>query len=261
MTSFTIDAAPQVAPEAALAADIQERLSHLYRLAQRSNYVFASPLGPFVHALQQHDVPRFVYFGPHTSDRSLRLAFHAGFNSKDFAGSLALLALVERLATEPTLGHGLNLSFFPLVDVRGVDTTKGTRDLSGEHWGFSHQPEIALLEKDARRRAYHGFVRVTTTSDEIPVVRLSSREPGAGLGAELISSDDIAPWPVRFEVGRRHALSGPLTLADDLPVQPFELTLALPSSWAAATATAAAQAILTRFVVRYRGLQAYAEHI
>lgn len=111
-------AVPPAPPVAS--ADFGRRLTDLYRLSERSRHVFGSPIGPFRRHSLAYSVPRFVYFGPHTSDESLRMAFYAGFDSEDLRGTFGLLQLVERLAIEPEAGQGLNLSFFPLVDVLGL---------------------------------------------------------------------------------------------------------------------------------------------
>ena len=114
-----------------------EQLDALYGLVQRSNYVFGSPLGPFHWQARTYHVPRFVYFGPDGSDAAVRLAFLAGFDHRDLRGTLALLHFVERLALKPDVGQGLNLSFFPLVDVLGLsglgeDRRRG-RHCHGQH--------------------------------------------------------------------------------------------------------------------------------
>jgi hypothetical protein len=54
---------------------------------------------------------------------------------------------------------------------------------------------------------------------------------------------------------------GPLTVADDLPVQPFELTLRLPRAWPDEIHHRAVTDILMRFIFRYRAFQAYAQHL
>ncbi len=245
------------------AAGLAERLSALYTLAQRSHHIFASPIGPFYHQSRHFNLPRFVYFGPHASDESLRLAIYAGEDARDLQTSLGVLHLVERLALDPALGHGLNLSFFPLVDVLGLQAGLPPRALAGEHWGFTREPELSLLEKDARLRGYHAFVRVVPAADDLITVRLRSHDLLGTLGSELITSEDIEPWPVRFETGERQALpgSGPLTIGDDLPFRPFELTLALPAEWPQPLFDAATVSILGRFIERYRSHRAYAQNL
>jgi hypothetical protein len=183
---------------------LSEYLSKLYALSQRSNYVFASPIGPFYHRARHLSLPRFVYFGPHTHDESLRLAFLSGFNHQDLRGSLALLQFIEQLVLKPDLGHGLNLSLFPLLDVVGLYHGVKNRHLGDEDWFRPKTPEIELLGKDARTRGYHGFVNIETVpgGDEITV---SLRSTDEASGVELISSEDFDPLPVRWEANAFNA--------------------------------------------------------
>src|SRR5688500_11018077 len=122
-------------------AAFSEQLSSLYRLVQRSRHVFGSPLGPIVSDTRQLYLPRFVYFGPHASEAALRLSFLAGFDHRDLRSTLALLRFVEGLALEPDLGQGLNLSFFPLVDVVGLSRGESARSLAAHSWSRPTAPE------------------------------------------------------------------------------------------------------------------------
>ena len=252
----------------ALASPIQaltERLGSLYGLSQKSDYVFASPLGPFYFRARHLHLPRFVYFGPHTHDESLCLAFLTGFDSRDLRGSLALLHFVERLTLTPDIGQGLNLSFFPVVDALGAYLGHVGRNLGQVHWSRAAEPEIDLLEKDARIRGYHGFVRIETGSEDVLTVRLRGVSSATvhAQGVELISSEDFEPWPVRWESAaiETRPTEGPLSIVDDLPIRPFELTLRLPASWTEETYREAVGSILKRFILRYRSLQAYGQYL
>lgn len=246
-----------------LPAELEARIAALYALAQRSDHVFASPLGPFHHATRPYHVPHFAYFGPHTSDESPRIAFYAGERHGELHGALALLHFVRQLARTPEIGHGLNLSFFPLVDVLGTHTGDPTRHLADEHWALSCQPELSLLEKDIRLREYHAFVRVVATTDELVGVRLRSRFALGAWGGELLTSADVEPWPVRFEAEELPVapVTGPLTAGDDLACLPFELTLALPAAWTQPESDAATASILHRFVDCYRAARGYAQNL
>lgn len=248
-----------------LPAAFSEQLSSLYQLVQRSNYLFGSPMGPFFFGARSFHLPRFVYFGPNTSDASLRLAFLAGFDHRDLRSTLAMLRLVEGLALKPDLGQGLNLSFFPLLDVLGLAQLAGVRRLEQENWAHTTAPEIVLLEKETRQRAFHGFVRLETApGEDIVVVRLRAPAPLENIAPalELISSEDVSPLPVRWEsestAETRH---GPLDIADDLPLPPFELVVRLPAAWPLDLYAEAAASILKRFVLRYRGFISYAQHL
>src|SRR5688572_14885204 len=137
-----------------LSAALGDQLSTLYAHAQRSEHVFGTPLGPFEHAGRQHHLPRFVYFGPHTSEESPRLAFLAGLDSRDLRPTLALLHLVEELALRPDIGQSLHLAFYPLVDVLGHLQQGGERDLAAQGWATATAPELDLLARDSRLRTY-----------------------------------------------------------------------------------------------------------
>lgn len=242
------------------------RLSALYSLSQKSNYIFASPLGPVYQGGRHLHVPRFVYFGPHTHDQSLRLAFLAGFDSADLRAAVAVTDLIEELAGSPDLGQGLNLSFFPLIDVLGLGRGERDRNLAQENWSRSHAPEINVLEKDARLRGYHGFIRLDTTSDDGAIsVRLRSapEQIAAAPGIELVSSHDFEPWVVQWESGapQDKPADGPLTVVDDLPIRPFELTIRLPKDWTAEVYQSAIKVILHRLILRQRALQSYSQHL
>src|SRR6202161_21781 len=89
-------------------------LSAIYKLTQESNHLFASPLGPFHLGRRHAYLPRLVFFGPHASDESWRLAFLAGFDARDGRSSHSLLTLAERLAADSEGGEGVLLAFFTI---------------------------------------------------------------------------------------------------------------------------------------------------
>lgn len=242
-----------------------EQLAALYDLVERSKFVFGSPLGPFVAQERFFHLPRFVYFGPHTSDVSLRLAFTAGLDRRDLRSTLALLHLVEQLALKPDIGQGLNLSFFPLVDVLGLAGLALDRSLGAAHWGRSNAPEINLLAQDARLTGYHGFVRLESSlGQDMATVQLRFAATDLPTpDVELISSDDFEPYSVRWEAVRENprSLQGPLSIDADLPVRPFELTLRLPSAWSAELYREATASILKRFIIRHRAFLGYAQDL
>jgi hypothetical protein len=245
-----------------LSAALGDQLSTLYGLAQRSDYVFGTPLGPFFHADRHHYLPRFVYFGPHTSEESPRLAFLAGLDSRDLRPTLALLHLIEQLALKPSIGQSLHLAFYPLVDVLGHLQQVKDRNLPAEEWSAPSAPEMELLVKDSRLSTYHAFIRVESGSaDDVVTLRLRSTG-GADAGLPLISSEDTEPFPVRWEIEYGPApAAGPLSLGGDLPFRPLDLTLRVPADWSPEFYREAVASILQRFIVRYRGFLAYGQHL
>ena len=265
ISSRFIAVTPVPAPAASPTYAFTAQLSALYALSQKNNHIFGSPLGPVYSGGRAVYLPRFVFFGPHATDESWRLAFLAGFDRRDLRAGQAVLRLVASLAENSEHGHGLNLTFFPLIDTAGARSDPDSRHLERAHWARSTAPEIDLLEKDARLRGYHGFIRVESTSEEDELIIVRVREP-AGLlpspDVELISSEETEPFPVRFErTAGSDIPDGPLTVADDLPVQPFELTLRIPTAWSDDLYHEAVRVILTRFILRYRAFQAYGQHL
>jgi hypothetical protein len=245
-----------------LSAALGEQLSTLYELAQRSDHVFGTPLGPFTHGDRGHYVPRFVYFGPHTSEESPRLAFLAGVDHRDLRSTLALLHLVEELARKPDLGQSLHVAFYPLVDVLGHLRQTENRNLAAHAWAAPTAPEIELLAKDSRLRAYHAFIRVESgRADDAVTVRVRTTG-GPGTALTLLSSEDVEPYAVRWEIEMGPApASGPLSLGEDLPFRPLDITLQVPIDWAPEFYREAVASILKRFIVRYRGFLAYGQHL
>ena len=243
-----------------LSAALGQQLATLYALAQKSEHVFGTPLGPFEHGGRQHYVPRFVYFGPQTSEESPRLAFLAGLDGRDLRPTLALLHLIEELALAPSLGQSLHLAFYPLVDVLGQQA--GARDLGTHGWTNPSAPELELLARESRLRSYHAFIRVESVSSDDAITLRLRTSGNSSFGAPLISSEDTDPFPIRWEIESGPApVAGPLTLADDLPFRPLDLTLRVPASWSPEFYSGAVASILKRFIVRYRGFLAYGQNL
>ena len=258
-------AEPPPAPPGGVADSLRSDLSALYALSQHSRYLFASPVGPFPAGGAPAYLPRFVFFGPHACDDSWRLAFLAGFDHGDLRASRALVALATRLTADSETGHALNLTFFPLVDAGGLASGERGRGLAGARWEPGAPGEIGLLQHDARQRGYHGFVRLETAGRGEDLIVIGVRGPYARAQSpdlELITSEETRTFPVRLEAdGGGPAREGPLSLTDELPLAPFELTLRIPGSWSDDAYQHAAVTLLERFLRRYRAFQAYGQHL
>jgi hypothetical protein len=257
---------PVVSADASSVDQLQAPLSALYTLTQSSPNVFASPLGPFAIGTRQTFLPRFMFFGPHASDASWRLCCLAGFDPRDLRPSRAVLALVELLAQEVETAHGLNLSIFPLVDTAALRGGPWDRRRGEAHWGRASTPEIRLLEQDARLRGYHGFIRVETADPDAESAVIAVRGVVAEAltpDLELIAHEEAAGIPVRFERSAPPfaAAAGPLSIEDDLPFAPFELSVRIPRSWSDRHYPCAAAKLLRRFLWRYRAFQAYGQNL
>jgi hypothetical protein len=244
---------------------LHAELSALYERAQDSRYIFASPLGPLFVSGRAAYLPRFVFFGPNASDDSWRVCLYAGLDRRDLRGSKALLALASLLAADSAAGHGLNLTFIPVVDVG--DPAEGTPQgaLASAGWGRQPPPEIALLAADARQRGYHGFVTVETAPPGDHLIGVCVRGSAAGglsPGIELVTPEETRSFSVRMEPpsDRARPAAGPLSLPE-LPVHPFALTLRIPGSWPDEAYQHAAATLIERILRRYRAYQAHGQHL
>lgn len=248
-----------------LPAAFAEQLSDLYALVEHSPHLFASPLGAIETRDRLLHFPRFVYFGPNASEAAVRLSISAGIDHRDLRSTLALLHLVEELSRAPNLGQGLNLSIFPLVDLLGLAQIRTDRQLAAENWANSETPEIVLLERDARLRAYHGFIHLESVYDDDAVtihLRAAAPEENLAPPIEFISSLDFELPAVRWETDATPCFEhGPLSVADDLPVRPFELTIRVPALWPLDRYENTAALILRGFVQRFRALFTYGQHL
>ena len=134
------------------------------------------------------------------------------------------------------------------------------------HWGRRPPPEIALLACDARQRGYHGFVTVETAPPGDDAISICVRGSAAAVmspDAELITSQETGSFPVRFEARGCEGApsSGPLSIASELPLDPFQLILRIPGSWPDDAHRHAAATIIERVLRRYRAYQAHAQHL
>lgn len=255
---------PRPSHSARIATHLASRISTLYKLAEGSEAVFGSPLGPFDEGAVSHYLPHFVYFGSHQSSAALSLAVLAGFNREELPAVRAQLALIEELIKQPDIGRGINVSFFPVANVRGLLGEGGSRDLLGEHWGRSLEPEIRLIHQYSKQQGYQGFLRIASTSDREPsaLVRSVLSTTAHPTGVEVFSSTDFDPWPVRFEaVSQSLVAGGPLSFSGDPAFAPFEVELALPADWPQSRWDRELSRHLKRLIISYRGFQAYGQHL
>jgi hypothetical protein len=247
---------------------LSARLRRLYATTERAPAVFASPHGPVVAQGREYPIPRFVYLSPFGADETLRVAVHAGYDHRDERSTDAVLHVIERLLLSPDLGDGINVTFYPLIDILG-NASGESRGLAAESWLDPVSPEIELLARDARQRAFDVFARLEVapfahgSSDDLVVVRLRGglAEDLRHHGDDFLSSADFDPFPVRFELESGPVREGPLTLADDFGRTPIELTLILPDSRTPELYREAVALISKRLILRYRGHQAYGQHI
>jgi hypothetical protein len=236
-----MSAAPLIRPRP-FGDAVLDRLARLSPRAERSRSLFAAPLGPDEHGLY---LPRFVAFGPNSTDADAHLSLLAGFSAEDESASLAAFDLLEEATAAPSLIGGVVLDVVPVVN-------RGTGDLWSAPWLAANRPELTLLEREYRRRAPHA------------VVQLRSGAPRVPQGS--VRGDALAHWldnasPALFaalwrQTPRENFVVETIDeIVPDLPFRPLEIQLTLGPN---AEGNAAA---LRAIVQRIRELLAHAQHL
>ncbi len=221
---------------------VLDRLARLSPRAERSASLFAAPLGPDEHGFY---LPRFIAFGPNSTDADARISLLAGFDESDDASSLAAFDLLDFATGTPAAIGGVVLDVVPVVN-------RGTGDLWSASWISGDRPELALLEREYRRLAPHAVVKLRRGPWRFP--------QGAVRGTSLSHwLDEAAPalhaagWVE--EQAQEFVTEGIDGLVPDLPFRPFELHLTLGRD---SDGNAAA---LRAIVQRIRELLAHAQHL
>jgi len=240
-------------------------LERLTMLASYSPNLFASPLGPLHHQGEQYLLPRHVFFGENSAEEAWRIGIYSGFSGLDARLGLGALRALERLVLEPRLGESLNLVFHSFVNPSGLtDGTVATRAghrLLEQNWATSPAAELQLLERDARTMQYNGVIllRSDPSATELRgLLRGFSPDEPFLHGEPSQGASKIGYLPFKFPVQwEQHpegylAKTGPLTLADDLRLRPFEVTLLVPASASVEWASHAVSHTLRVFLNNFR---------
>ncbi len=221
---------------------VLDRLARLSPRAERSTSLFAAPLGPDGQGFY---LPRFVAFGPNSTDFDARISVLAGFSESDEVSSLAAFDLVEHAVAAPATIGGVVLDVVPLVN-------RGSGDLWSGSWITGERPELALLEREYRRLAPHAVVKLRHGPWRFPQATVR----GESLGQWL---DGAAPALLAAgwveQPAHELIVEGIDGLVPDLPFRPLELQLTLGRD--AAGNAAALRAI----VQRIRALIAHGQHL
>ena len=221
---------------------VLDRLARLSPRAERSTALFAAPLGPDEQGFY---LPRFVAFGPNSTDFDARISVLAGFAENDDASSVAAFDLIENAVAVPATIGGVVLDVVPLVN-------RGSGDLWSASWITGERPELALLEREYRRLAPHAVVKLRQGPWRFPQGTVRGEALSHWLD-EAAPALHAAGW-VEHQA-HEFLVEGIDGLVPDLPFRPLELQLTLGRDTAGNTAA------LHAIVQRIRALLAHGQHL
>jgi murein peptide amidase A len=131
-------------------------------LAEVCQEIVGAVAGSFDVEGKRYTIPSFVFRGPATRLRPIRLGLFALLHGDEPAGALGLERLLSSLANHPAPARGYELSCYPLCNPTGYeDGTRHNRagfNLNREFWHGSALPEIKIIEDELRERQFDGII-------------------------------------------------------------------------------------------------------
>lgn len=233
-------------------------LSLLRKVVRSSEKTFSSPLGGFTQGKSSYYLPRLVHVGQNAGNDPIRLGLLAGFHGDALAGPRALLELIRILESEPLLGKGYELYFYPVINPTGIEAgtalSRSGKDLRKEFGKGSDEPEIYYLEQELVTKSFHGLIHLMgqpntdrftiamTSTNLEPVVQAALKAASYFLEAQDISKNTILT-----------KISKPKSLSRS---GPFELTLTFPQEESVLIQVISTVFALKTILERYREVMA-----
>lgn len=202
-------------------------------LAESSRSLYRRDLGTFTSGGSEYALPAFLHLGPKTDRAPLRVALLAALHGDELEGTLGLLQFVNQLQRRPEAATGFTLYFYPVVNPTGLEDftrlSRNGKDLNREFWRGSGEPEVRLLERELKRRAFHGIVRLHSQRDTTSFHGQAGGAPYAGTLLASALRAASAFLPVRYgEHPVLNSVAGELRPRTEGGSEPFELALCSP---------------------------------
>lgn len=223
---------------------------------------------------EPHEIPRFVFRGPNSSD-PIRLGIFAAIHGDEPAGALALVRFLQDLCAEPDLAENYLITAYPVCNPGGfADNTRHSRrglDLNREFWRQSAEAEVRLLEQELKTRRFngiiqlhaddtsdglYGFVRGATLTEEILRPALAA----AGAALPLNRNPLIDGFAARDGIIYDH-YEGVLAAPAQMEPVPFEIIFETPHLAPMEKQVAAFDLFLRAVLKEYRRLISFAQNI
>jgi hypothetical protein len=250
-------------------------LAPLDQLAADSPNLVVNRDAQFERDGEVYVLPRYLFIGPKGGDAPIRIGIFATIHGDEPEGGYALVRLLNYLERYPEAAAGYCLSVYPVCNPTGFEDNtrhpRGGRELDGEFWRKSSEPEAELLKAELTAHLFHGIISLHQDETSQGFYGFAS---GATLKKELLepalqAAEKFLPLDrrARLEVfSANRALNQPAqegsvsALAPGRP-RPFEIALNAPKHQPNFLTEAAFVAALQAILFEYRKFIAYARHL
>jgi murein peptide amidase A len=142
-------------------------LAPLDRLSAQSPNLIANHKATFEVEGQAYDLPRYLFIGPRGGDEPIRLGIFAGLHGDEPEGTHALVRFLRILEENPEIATGYCLFAYPVCNPTGFEDrthhARSGKDLLGEFWKNSTEPEVRLLQAEILGHALHGGIALRSS--------------------------------------------------------------------------------------------------
>lgn len=254
---------------------LDDLLAPLRQTAARDASLEYGVAGEFLAQGRRWEIPRFRFVGPDAGQEPIRIGMFAGVHGDEPAGCAALVQFLARIVDERERALGYELIVYPVVNPTGYEDgtrcNRAGKDLNREFWHGSGQPEVQLIERELRTRAFAGVI--TLHADDTCEGHYGYSHgralDDALLRPALLAAERVMPRDRRAIIdgftAREGVISdcfqGILSAPADQTPRPFNLIFETPALAPLEVQIAANVAALDAIVSTYRGFIAYAQDI
>jgi hypothetical protein len=242
---------------------IADLLAPLNLLAANSPNLIANHKAKFEVDGQPHALPRYLFIGPQGGDEPIRIGIFAALGGDEPEGAHALVRFLRLLDANAEAATGYCLFIYPVCNPTGFEDgtsySRRGRDLAGDFWKDSSQPEVRLLQTEILFHSFHGTIALRTNG-AINGFRGLAR--GATLTRHLVEPAlQAAEQFLPLDQGGESSGEGSLSVPSGVRPRPFEVILQSPRNAPAFLKECAFVTALHTILVEYRKFIAYARNI
>ncbi len=213
--------------------------------------------------------------GPTGGGDTIRLGIFAGFHGDQPAGAEALVEFLRELEVAPQTARGYHIYAYPLCNPTGfVARTRRNaagKDLTGQFWSGSSQPEVYYLERELGVLRFHGVIslqaknlaggfRVDTQS---VVLNRALAQPAIQATQRFLPGSILneGSQPGQLHASPNAAFPDFLTVTDELHPVPFELHVGIPQHAPKPSQIHGAMGALNAILDSYRSLLSISQNL